>query len=117
MQVRGLDQWAREALERATRGVEAEVRDVGGEILSDARARWPVRTGASRDGLTLRLRRNGSIVRAVISGAAWYTYWVRLVGGKAGSAFGELVRRPIRAGKRDIVKRLMARLVVEVRRG
>lgn len=83
----------RQALEAGTR-----------EIYDLARARWPIDTGTSRDGISRRTRHLTTEERAGIRGAADYTRRIRLRGSKL-LVWDAWIAEPMRELQQAIARR------------
>lgn len=111
-----LEELARRALDVAQpvlRELEAELE----AELRRAQAAWPVKTGASRDGLRLETTL-GDAARVAIRGGPAYTAWVRPAGQATATAWSRYVAAPVRDAHQRLTKALGPAIVAAlVRRG
>jgi hypothetical protein len=100
----------RRALDDVAPGVLDRLEATVTRVVDDARSRWPVRTGRSRDGLEahVTIAPGQTSIRGTVANAVDYAVYVRSgqrgLGGK--SAVVELLRKPLRAAARELAVEL-----------
>lgn len=103
-----LEEDLRAAVDAFAPGLRATLEAEARRVLTEARARWPVATGASRDGLVagVEVQRGGlrGFVRNQVGHAVYVKSWKNGLAGR--SAMVELLRKPVA----EAAPRLAARL-------
>lgn len=91
----------RRAVDEMLPGMTERLEATAARLESDARARWPVRTGQSRDALghEVRVAQDFGSIRARVYCSADYAKFIvsAKIRSGSGSAFVELMRRPTEA--------------------
>ncbi len=97
----GFEELIRLALDKTIPGIVAKMEQVADSLEENARSKWPVRTGKSRDGLRseVRVAPGFTSVRARLVNDVPYARFIKSprVRTGTGSAYVELMRRPTEA--------------------
>lgn len=113
-----LEEDLRAAVDAFAPGLRQALEDEARRVLDAARARWPVATGVSRDGLVAGVEARGGalrgFVRNAVAHAIYVKSWKNGLGGR--SAMVELLRKPVAEATPRLVERLGSLFALEVRR-
>lgn len=98
----------RDVVDRSAPGVREALERAASDVYESARARWPVRTGRSRDGLewVIVVAPDLSSIRASVINDVEYARYIKARNLQGKSAFVELLQKPIRARTDKLVSEI-----------
>lgn len=103
----GMDRFVRAALERSAPATLRVLEREGEQLFDDAYARWPVKSGRSRAGLTWGLRLpDANTVEVFLSNSVEYVYYIRTLYPGGQHVWTDLVVKPTRKAARKIAEEL-----------
>jgi hypothetical protein len=112
--IEGFDEKVRRINAGAVRAVEAPLRDRAEKIVREARDRWPVDSGRSRDGIETQVYATPSGLVLEFTGRAGYTTRVRDRGEPIGTSWRRLVQGPALSMGRAAAPEIVAALAAHV---